>query len=370
MPTEKVQTVVVGSGVIGLAVAGKLAAAGHEVLVLEAEASGHCHTSARNSQVIHSGFLYPPGSLKAKLCVAGRRQLYDFCASRHVDHVKYEKLVIATDADQVAGLRGLCDTAIANGVHDLEFLCGAQARTLEPELRCHAAVLSPSTGVIDVSAFMHALEAEAVSHGAVFAYHSPVQSVCTMGDGFTLQIADPDRTRIACTNLVNAAGVGAWDVARGVQGDDMMWLPPMTLVKACYFSLSSAKSQFERLIYPVSGSTGVHALRDVHGAARFGPTTEFLDPPRISYRHDRAADELESGIRTFWPDLPKYALQPDICGIRPRITLPGAPLADFLIAGPRVHAIPRLVHLFGIESPGLTSSLAIADHVLDELAAA
>tara|TARA_B110000211_G_scaffold39876_1_gene41045 strand:- start:659 stop:1777 length:1119 start_codon:yes stop_codon:yes gene_type:complete len=361
MCANHIQTVIVGSGVIGLAIARKFARQGHDVLVLEAEASGHHHTSARNSQVIHAGILCPPRSLKAKLCVAGREQLYDFCKTRHVDHARCEKLIIATDADQLKGLMQLF--ARATGVDDLQAISASEATSLEPNLRCHGAVLSPSTGIVDASAFMRALEAEAQADGALFAYHSPLLSVRVAAGRFKLQIADVDQTRMTCTNLVNAGGLGAWDVARGIKGYDKEGIPPQTFVKAGYYSLSSVKSPFERLIYPTPGSTGVHALRDTSGHTRFGPTTDFLNPPRINYQNNTSANILEPTIRKFWPDLPDGALQPDTCGIRPRITPQGAPLADFMIVGPRDHAVQGLVQLFGIESPGLTSSLAIADHV-------
>lgn len=365
MSDTHIQTVVVGSGVVGLAIARKLAREGHEVLVLEAEASGHHHTSARNSQVIHAGINYPPGSLKAKLCVDGRRQLYDFCQTRHVDHARCEKLIIATEADQLPGLQGLCDWGHRNGVDDLRVISAEEAMALEPNLCCEGALLSPSTGVVDATGFMQALHGEAEASGAMFAYHARLATVRTLDNGFALQVEDADGTRMTCTNLINAAGLGAWDVARQTAGYASADIPPQTFVKAGYFSLSSGKSPFDRLVYPSPDTTGlaVHSIRDTSGQARFGPSTTFLDPPRIDYQHDTPPDAFEAAIRTFWPNLPEGALQPDTCGIRPRITAPGAPLADFMILGPQDHAVPGLVQLFGIESPGLTSSLAIADHV-------
>ncbi len=365
MAENHVQTVVVGSGVIGLAIARKFARQGHEVLVLEAEELGHHHTSARNSQVIHAGINYPSGSLKAKLCVQGRRQLNDFCKTRHIDHENCEKLIVATDADEQAGLQSICESGHRNGVSDLRVISSADVSSLEPNLRCFGAVLSPSTGIVNAPAYMNALLGEAEASGAMFAYHAPLASVRILENGFALRISDTDKTQMTCTNLVNAAGLGAWDVARQMADYDSEKVPPQNFVKAGYFSLNSGKSPFERLIYPSpnAASPGVHAIRDTAGQVRFGPSTTYLDPPRIDYRHDTPAQEFEVAIRKFWPGLPDGALQPDTCGIRPRITVPGAPLADFMIVGPSDHAVSGLVQLFGIESPGLTSSLAIADHV-------
>ena len=365
MAENHVQTVVVGSGVVGLAIARKFARQGHEVLVLEAEDSGHHHTSARNSQVIHAGIYYAAGSLKAKLCVQGRKQLYDFCKTRRVDHENCEKLIVATEADQLAGLQSLCNRGHHNGVDDLRVISAADAMSLEPNLQCHGAILSPSTGVVDAPAYMNALLGEAETSGAMFAYRARLASVRVIENGFDLAIDDADRTTMTCSNLINAAGLGAWDVARQTMGYDHLKIPLQNFVKAEYFSLKSGKPPFERLIYPSpnAASLGVHSILDTSGQVRFGPSTSYLDPPQIDYQHNTPVDEFEGAIRKFWPDLPDGALQPDTCGIRPRISEPGAPLADFMIVGPNDHAVPGLVQLFGIESPGLTSSLAIADHV-------
>ena len=365
MSDNHIQTVIVGSGAVGLAIARKFAVQGHEVLVLEAEASGHYHTSARNSQVIHSGVLNPAGSLKARLCGAGRAQLYDFCETRHIDHARCEKLVIATDEAGLAGLEALCERGRQNGVEDLRLLSGAEAQALEPDLHCLGAVLSPSTGIVDATGYMNALTGEAEAHGAMFAYHARLAGVHVVPKGFALEIADADRTRMTCTHLINAAGLGAWDVARGIADLPAEAIPHQSFVKAGYYTLASGQAPFQRLIYPSPAATSlpVHAIRDTGGQVRFGPATTYLDPPQIDYRHDTPAGVLEGEIRKFWPDLPEGALRPDTCGIRPRITPRGAPLADFMIAGPDSHGMQGLVQLFGIESPGLTSSLAIADHV-------
>lgn len=365
MSDTHIQTIVVGSGVVGLATARKFARQGHDVLVLEAENSGHHHTSARNSQVIHAGIYYAPESLKATLCVEGRKRLYDFCKTRHIDHAQCEKLIVATDENQLSALQSICDRGRKNGVADIRIISAAEAMSLEPNLRCHGAILSPSTGIVDAPAYMNALLGEAEASGAMFAYHARVASVRVVDHGFELSVDDTVESQLTCTNLINAAGLGAWDVARQTAGFERSKVPPQSFVKAGYFSLSSGQSPFERLIYPCpdTASLGVHSIRDTAGQVRFGPSVAYLDPPRIDYRHDIPVDQFETAIRKFWPDLPDSALQPDTCGIRPRITPPGAPLADFMILGPRDHAVPGLVQLFGIESPGLTSSLAIADHV-------
>jgi len=369
MSDSHIQTVIIGSGVVGLAIARHFARKGHDVLVLEAESSGHHHISARNSQVIHGGMLYAPGSLKAQLCVQGRKQLYDFCETRHVSHARCEKLIIATDAEQLAGLHAISERGRQNGIDELAILTAAEAMALEPNLHCHDAVLSPSSGIVDAPAFMDALLGEARASGAMFAYHARLDAVRVTDKAFALAIDDADKTRMTCTHLINAAGLGVWDVARQTAGYDPAQVPPQNYVKAGYFSLMSGKSPFERLIYPVPGapSPNAHAIRDTAGQIRFGPSTAYLDPPRIDYHHDLPLGDLETAIRTFWPALPEGALQPDTCGIRPRITPLGAPLANFMIHGPRDHSVPGLVHLFGLESPGLTSSLAIANHVWELL---
>ena len=366
--TDHVQTVVIGAGVIGTAIARELAQAGHEVLVLEAEESGRHHTSARNSQVIHAGIYYAPGSLKARLCVEGRKRLYAFCGRAHVDHINCGKLIVATTEAQLAELETYRDRGIENGAGELRLIDGAEARRLEPELSCLGALVSPETGVVDASAFMHALQGEAEAWGASFATHAPLKSVRQTESGFALQVGDVDGTRLTCANLVNAAGLGAWSVAEAMD-DPGIAIPVRNYVKACYFSLGGRPSPFERLIYPApdAASLGVHSIRDTGGGVRFGPSVHFLDPPVIDYRNDVPAEPFYEAIRRFWPGLPDGALTPDTCGIRPRITPPGEPLADFMIRGPQDHGVAGLVHLFGMESPGLTSSLAVGAYVREML---
>ncbi len=358
-----VQTVVVGSGVIGLAIARELARSGHEVLILEAEDAGGHHTSARNSQVIHAGMYYPEGSVRAKFCVDGNRRLYDFCRTRHVDHDRIEKLIVATDPVQLPTLKALHDRGHANGVTDLRMVSAKDAMAWEPELHCHGAILSPSTGIVDAAALMTALRGEAEAEGAAIAVLSPLEHVRLCQAGFALQIGDAGRTELSCTNLINAAGHGAWDVARNIDGFDKEKIPPQHLAKGCYFSLTGSKAPFERLIYPMpeAGFLGVHYVRDIGGRVTFGPNLIPMEGHNLDYSNDPSwIPAFESAIRNFWPGLKDGSLQPDTCGIRPRITPPGEPLADFMILAPSDHGIPGLVQLFGIESPGLTSSLSIA----------
>jgi L-2-hydroxyglutarate oxidase LhgO len=366
---DQVQTVVVGSGVVGIAIARKLARNGHDVLVLEAEDSGFHHTSARNSQVMHAGMFYEPGSLKARFCAKGQRMLYDFCETRHVDHIRCGKLIIAAQTEQLATLHSLQSRGIENGVDDLRVLTAQGAMVMEPELWCAGALLSPSTGTLDAPSLMRAMQGEAEADGAMFAYTAPLLAAQLKARDFHLTVGGEQAMQITCRNLINAAGLGAWDVARNIDAIRPDTIPTQTFAKAGYFSLTTGTSPFEHLIYPAPNSVpaGVHALRDVAGQARFGPSASFVDPPEIDYRHDAEPEAFEAAIRNFWPAMPVGCLQPDTTGIRPRITKPGAVLADFRIDGPLSHGLAGLVQLFGIESPGLTSSLAIADYVADQL---
>lgn len=366
--SHDVQTIVIGAGVVGLAIARKFARLGHEVLILEAEESGQHHTSARNSQVIHAGMYYPVGSLKARLCVEGLRRLYDFCQTRHVPHKRIEKLICATDPSQSKALKILCDQGIANGVSGLQLLDRDAAIQLEPNLDCVGALYSPSTGILDVPTFMTLLLSEAQSEGAVLAIHAPVQGIRSVAKGFELSIDDTDRTTLICKNVINAAGLGAWDVARNTSGFSSDLVPFQSYMKGCYFSLATNSKPFDRLIYPVADrhSLGVHYVLDLAGRVTLGPNLVPLVPPRVDYSNNmEMAPALESSIRRFWPDMPHGALQMDTCGIRPRISQSNEPLADFRILGPNDHGMAGSVHLLGIESPGLTSSMAIAAYVAD-----
>lgn len=366
---DEIETAVVGAGVIGLAVARELAGAGQEVLVLESETRIAQHTSSRNSQVIHAGIYYPPGSWRARLCVTGKRMLYDYCADRHVPFETTQKLIVATDENHLAKLPRLMENAAANGVLDLQQISAADAKTMEPELACHGAILSPSTGIVDAPAFILSLLGEAEAAGAMLALGAPLERVFPQDDGFVLHIGDADGTQIKCRNLVNAAGLGAWDVARAIDGLPPKAVPDQYYAKGSWFSVTGA-TPFQRLIYPVPDdeSLGVHYVRDMGGGFRFGPDLQYLDPPRVDYAlNDGQAARFENSVRRWWPGLPAGAMQPDSCGIRPRVRRDGAAQSDFVFSGPADHGITGLVQLFGMESPGLTASLAIAQVVAQRL---
>ncbi len=362
---ERIECVVVGAGIIGLAVARRLAVAGREVLVLEAADAVGTETSSRNSEVVHAGIYYAEGSLKARLCVAGRTALYRFCAERGIDHARLGKLIVAASEDETAALGDLAARGRTNGVTDLELIDGAAARAMEPELVCVAALVSPSTGIVDSHALMLAYQGEAEAHGAVIALRSRFVAGRTAGRGFHIEVADGDGgvMHLACDMLVNAAGLGAQSVASALDGLPPERVPRLYLNKGCYFALTG-RSPFKRLVYPVprAAGLGVHATLDLAGRTRFGPDQEWVD--RIDYAVDPArADGFYAAIRRYYPGLADGALEPDYAGIRPKLQAPGAPPADFVIDGPEGHGVPGLVNLFGIESPGLTASLAIADHV-------
>jgi L-2-hydroxyglutarate oxidase LhgO len=364
----EVDCVVIGAGVIGLACARRIAHSGREVLILEAEGDIGSGVSARNSEVIHAGIYYPTGSLKARLCVAGRDKLYAYCADHGVTARKVGKLVVATAPEQLPPLHKLMDQARANGVDDLALLTADQARKLEPRLACIAAFYSPSTGIIDTHGLMLSLLGEAEARGAALARHAPVERGWLEDDGrITLQVGGPDPMQVTARVLVNAAGLGAQGIARALQGYPADSIPPLHYAKGNYFSLSGP-SPFSRLIYPMpeAAGLGVHLTLDLAGQARFGPDVEWID--RLDYDVDpRRGDAFYAAIRTYWPQLRDGALQPAYAGIRPKVQAPGAAVADFRIDGPEAHGLPGQVHLYGIESPGLTSSLAIADEVAARL---
>ncbi|PZR13712.1 MAG: FAD-dependent oxidoreductase [Azospirillum brasilense] len=360
---ESVDCVVVGAGVVGLAVARSLALTGRDVLLLEgAEAIG-TGTSSRNSEVIHAGIYYPAGSLMARHCVAGRRMLYAFCAERGVPHARCGKLIVATSEEEATRLDGIRTRAAANGVEDMRVLSRDEALALEPALSCHGALLSPSTGIIDSHAYMLALQGDAENAGAVLAFHSPVLAGRVTPDGIVLEVGGAEPMTLLCRSLVNAAGLGAPGLGRAIDG-----LPPDTVpreyyAKGNYFTLAG-RSPFSRLIYPVPvpGGLGTHLTIDLGGQARFGPDVEWVD--HIDYVVDpRRGDSFYEAIRRYWPALPDGALQPGYSGIRPKIVPKGAPGQDFVIQGPTVHGVPGLVNLYGIESPGLTASLSLAEAV-------
>ncbi|WP_454021095.1 NAD(P)/FAD-dependent oxidoreductase [Azospirillum sp. Marseille-Q6669] len=374
---ERVDCVVVGAGVIGLAVARRLARAGREVVILEAADAIGTGTSSRNSEVIHAGIYYPTGSLRARLCVAGRDALYAYCAAHGVEHKRIGKLIVATEEAQLPRLEAIRAQAAANGVADLVPLSASEAVTLEPGLRCVGALLSPSTGIIDSHGLMLALRGDAEAAGAMLALLSPLERAHRAADGFELEVGGAEPMRIACGTLVNAAGLGAWGVARNLEDFPAERVPPRVLAKGNYYALGQGRSPFARLVYPVpvDGGLGVHLTLDLAGQARFGPDVEWLDPAgydRLDYRPDyrvdpKRADGFYGEVRRYWPGLPDGALVPAYSGVRPKLSGRGQPQADFLIQGPGTHGMPGLVNLFGMESPGLTSCLAIANEVAERL---
>ena len=356
---------VVGAGVVGLAIARELALAGREVIVLEAEDAIGTHTSSRNSEVIHAGIYYPRGSLKARACVEGRHLLYEYCASHGVPHRRCGKLIVATKENQLAELAALREKAHANGVTDVDWIAKEEVARLEPELFCMGALHSPSTGIIDSHALMLAYLGDAEAAGAMLALRSPLENALVNRQGFELRVTGAEP--IACGTLVNCAGLRAPSVARRIEGYPAALAPRELYAKGNYYSLTR-RSPFSRLIYPVPepGGLGVHVTLDLGGQARFGPDVEWVE--RINYDVDpRRAERFYAAIRRYWPGLPDGALAPGYAGIRPKTAGPGEPAPDFEIQGPRRHGVPGLVQLYGIESPGLTSSLALARAVGDEL---
>jgi L-2-hydroxyglutarate oxidase LhgO len=365
---ERVDAVVVGAGVVGLAVARALAAAGREVIVLDAAAAIGTATSSRNSEVIHAGIYYPPGSLKARLCVAGKHALYAYCAERGIPHRRCGKLVVATAVQQLPKLEAIKAQADANGVTDLARLSAAEAHALEPELRCVAAYLSPSTGIVDSHAFMLALQGDAEAHGAAIAFKSPFERGRVRDDGIVLEVGGAEPMQVRARTVVNSAGLHAPRVTAAIQGFPPAHVPPTYYAKGSYYSLIG-RSPFARLVYPMPNEAGlgVHITIDLGGQARFGPDVEWIE--RIDYDVDpRRADGFYAAIREYWPGLRDGQLAPGYAGIRPKIVGPDAKAADFVVQGPRAHGVPGLINLFGIESPGLTAALAIADYARDLVA--
>ena len=362
---ESVDCIVVGAGVVGLAVARALALAGREALLLDAAEGIGTETSSRNSEVIHAGIYYPAGSLMARFCVAGRRALYAYCAEKGVPHANCGKLIVATSAQEDAMLAGIKRRAEANGVEGMRVLSAAEATGLESNLNCTSALLSPATGIIDSHAFMLALQGDAENAGAVPAFLSPVMGGRVVRGGLEVDVGGADPTSLRCRLLVNSTGLHAPYLASHIAGMPADRIPRAYYAKGNYFTLSG-RSPFSRLIYPVPvpGGLGVHLTIDLGGQARFGPDVEWIDG--IDYTVDPArAEGFYAAVRKYWPALKGGALQPGYAGIRPKIVPRGAPAQDFVVQGPQTHGVPGLINLFGIESPGLTASLALAEHVLE-----
>lgn len=367
MSGESIDCAVIGAGVVGLAVARALALAGREVVVLEAAGAIGTGISSRNSEVIHAGIYYPAASLKARLCVAGRKALVPYCRGHGVPHRMVGKLIVATDPAEAALLPGLLAKAAANGVDDLRPLSAAEARALEPELACAAALLSPSTGIVDSHALMLSFLGEAEAHGASLALHAPVTGGRVTDRGLSLDVGGAEPMELRCRAVVDSAGLGAWAVARSIEGIPPASIPPRHLCKGNYFALTG-KRPFARLVYPVpeAAGLGTHFTLDMGGQGRFGPDVEWIGDEDYTVEA-RRADAFYGAIRRYWPGLSDGALVPAYAGIRPKLQAPDEPARDFAIEGPRSHGVPGWVALYGIESPGLTASLAIADMVVEML---
>lgn len=365
MRNDTVDCVVVGAGVIGLAVARALALCGLEVIVIEAAGATGTETSSRNSEVIHAGIYYLGGTLKARLCVAGRELLYRYCAEKGIDHARIGKLIVATCDAELPVLDRYLAQARANGVTDLTRLGRAEVSRLEPAVHCVEALYSPSTGIIDSRAYMLALQADLEAHGGMVVLNTRVSRVvCRKG---LFEIAVAGTTMIRCARLVNAAGLHAQDLARNIDVLPQATIPPLHLARGHYYSLAG-KSPFSRLVYPVAGPAdlGIHVTLDLGGAARFGPDLQWIKTIDYSFDPHRR-DAFVAAIRRYYPGLDEARLQPGHTGIRPKLAGPGEPAADFVIQGEETHGVPGLLNLYGIDSPGLTASLAIAEEVVSRL---
>jgi L-2-hydroxyglutarate oxidase LhgO len=366
----QIDALVVGAGAVGLACAAELARRGREVMVVEAAGCIGSGTSSRNSEVIHAGMYYPTGSLKHRLCVRGRRKLYAYLAARGVTHRKCGKLIVATDAAEEKQIAALHARALANDVESVTLLTAREATAMEPNLACVSALLSPETGIVDSHGYMLALLGELESLGGMLALNAPVLRGRPIRGGFEADIGGAAPATIACRTLVNAAGLDAQRIAAAIEGVPGGAIPPLVLAKGSYFSCA-AKPAFTRLIYPapVEGGLGVHLTLDLAGRMRFGPDVEWLDhndPAKVDYSLDpRRSQSFYAAVRRYWPAMPDRVLSPDYAGCRPKLSARGAPAADFRIDGPAVHKLRGLVNLFGVESPGLTASLAIAETAVD-----
>lgn len=361
------QLLVIGAGVVGLAVAREAARRGHEVIVAEAASAIGTGISSRNSEVIHAGMYYPTGSRRARHCPRGNRLLYEFCASHGVAHRRCGKLIVATTDTERARLEQIHTQGLANGVDGLDFIDSGAARKMEPELVCVAALWSPSTGIIDAHGFMLALQGDVESHGGAIALNTPVLRLAQKDGQWRVHYGGAEPGALDVDAVVNSAGLSAQALARNIDGYPPERIPRLVLAKGNYFSYSG-RPVFSHLIYPtpVDGGLGVHVTLDLAGRMRFGPDVEWID--KEDYTVDPArAQSFYVRIRTYWPGLPDGTLMADYCGIRPKLTGPGEPAADFMVEGPDVHGMHGLVNLFGIESPGLTSSLSLAEEVADYL---
>lgn len=366
---EQSEALVVGAGVIGLACARALARRGIGTLIVERHPAIGCETSSRNSEVIHAGLYYPAGSAKAALCVAGRERLYAFCAAHGIAHRRCGKLIVATDPGQHAALRALQAQGTANGVRGLTWLEADAARALEPALACSAALLSPDTGILDSRAFLLALLGDAERHGATLVCRTRFTGARATGNGFVATlVSGGEPLALSCRYLINAAGLAGPATAGTIDGLAAAHVPAAAWAKGNYFALAG-RAPFSRLVYPLPepGGLGVHLTLDLGGQARFGPDVEWVASPEETQVDPARAPRFAAAIRRYWPALPEDALSPAWAGIRPKLGAPGAPASDFRIDGPQTHGLPGLVNCLGIESPGLTASLALAERVCAQL---
>jgi L-2-hydroxyglutarate oxidase LhgO len=357
------QVLVVGAGVVGLAIARAAAIAGHDVILAEAADAIGTGTSSRNSEVIHAGLYYPTGSKRAYHCPRARRMLYAFCASHGVPHRKCGKLVVATNDNEVKRIEEIFQQSQINGCENVALIDVAAAKRLEPEVACLAAMLSPETGIIDSHRYMLALRGDLEDHGGVVALNTPILRLVQVADGWEVHFGGADPQSITVDAVVNAAGLGAQKLARATEGYPQERVPKLVLAKGNYFAYAG-KPVFSRLVYPtpIHGGLGIHVVLDLAGRMRFGPDVEWIEHENYDVNPNRAPAFYQR-IRDYWPGLPDNSLVPDYAGIRPKVTGPGEAAMDFLIDTPQEHGVPRLIQLFGIESPGLTSSLSLGEEV-------
>jgi len=363
MPSETADTIVIGAGVIGLAIGRQLAQVGHEVIVLEANHSIGMETSSRNSGVIHSGIYYPPGSLKARCCVRGNQLIYAYCEQRHITHLRCGKLIVAVSTHQQDRLKALQLNAINSGVENLQWLNQAQTQKLEPDVRATAALLSPTSGVIDSHELMLALLADLEAANGTLVTHCKVLGGRVTNNGIELKVNNGDENTHLATNVINAAGHGAAGISRSISGFPSHHIPAVFPVRGHYYE-HTGKLPFSRLIYPLPESTGlgIHATIDLAGQGRFGPDAEYHDGVDYHFDESRKSSFIKA-IRSWYPGLDESRLQPGFVGVRPKLQGPGDHFADFKISGPDEHGVAGLINLFGIDSPGLTACLTLAEEV-------
>lgn len=363
-----IDCLVIGAGVVGLAVARELALAGREVVIAEAAEGIGTQTSARNSEVIHAGIYYPPGSLKARVCVEGRKALYRYLEERGLPHKACGKLIVATSEAQKPALETIMARAQASGVDSLRWLSGSEAKAMEPEVRCEIALLSPETGVVDSHALMLSLLGECEAAGGSLALNTPITGWRREAEGFSVDFGGTEPTTYTVRTVVNSAGHGAPKLLGLFDGFPAEHVPAQHYAKGNYFALTG-RQPFTHLVYPVpeAAGLGIHATIDMGGRVKFGPDVEWVESDQDLVVDPARAEKFYAAIRTYWPALPDGALVADYAGIRPKLHGPTEPMPDFRIDGPEVHGVANLVNLLGIESPGLTSSLAIADMVVEKL---